>query len=438
MASKKTTQPPKPEERSSLVLLAAVTVLTGIMAGLGGMGLALLLHEIQHLAFGYGIYHLGDTESFLHGVSGTSPLRRMGVLGVCGLVAGVGWWAVRRFCKPLVSIRQAVDADDHTMPAVAMTCHVLLQIATVALGSPLGREVAPRELAALAAGKVARYARLTSQESRIMVASAAGAGLAAVYNVPFGGMLFTLEGLLGTFRFPALLPAMATSAIASMIAWIGLGDVSQYAFPEQAISSSLVAWSIAAGPLFGVVAFAFSELASGAKNQAPRDWRSILLCTLQFTLLGTMAIPFPELLGNGRGPVQLGLYNELPTDLATILFVLKFLFIIASLRVGAKGGLLTPGMALGAMLAVATGRVWSMAFPAIDPASLAIIGAGSFLAASMAMPLTAIALAFEFTHFAHDFFYPLLFAVAGSYATFLLLSQRGASNRPSPPQVPLS
>ncbi|MGF6837794.1 hypothetical protein QF001_001661 [Paraburkholderia youngii] len=38
--------------RHGYARLAAASALTGVGAGLGGMMLALLLHEIQHLAYG--------------------------------------------------------------------------------------------------------------------------------------------------------------------------------------------------------------------------------------------------------------------------------------------------------------------------------------------------------------------------------------------------
>jgi hypothetical protein len=93
--------PPTSSSASSWPRLAAVTVLTGVAAGLGGMLLALLLHAVQHIAYGYG-GHID--ESFLQGVVGSSPLHRVVVLSICGLTAGIGWWAVRRLGRPLVSI----------------------------------------------------------------------------------------------------------------------------------------------------------------------------------------------------------------------------------------------------------------------------------------------------------------------------------------------
>jgi len=417
-----------PERKSSVARLALVTLATGVASGLGGMCLAVLLHAIQHVAFGYDVLQLHGAKSFLQGVSAASPARRVVVLGVCGVVAGVGWWLVRSFCRPLVSIKSAVRSEDHKMPVFATTCHALLQIITVALGSPLGREVAPREIAAAFSRKIAQYAGLTNDETKIIVAAAAGAGLAAVYNVPLGGTLFTLEVLLGTFALPALLPALAASCIAASVAWLGLGNATQYVFPLQTVTWPIFVWSIAAGPLFGCAAFLFTKSTARARRDAPRDWRLLPLCLAQFLALGALAIPFPQLLGNGKGPLQLCLFDALTPELAVTFLLLKFVCITASLRVGAEGGLLTPGMTLGALLATATASVWNLAFPALNPADITIIGAGAFLAASMNMPLTAIALAFEFTHFPHDFFYPLIFAVAGSSATFTLLSRRSAAS----------
>ena len=140
------------DNRSPFAVLVSVTLLTGVGAGLGGMLLALLLHWIQHIAFGYSLEHVISNESFLTGVNGAPPERRVLVMVVCGLVAGLGWWALYRYGRPLVSIKKAVKSEDPRMPVVSTVIHAVLQIVTVALGSPLGREVAPREIGSVWAG----------------------------------------------------------------------------------------------------------------------------------------------------------------------------------------------------------------------------------------------------------------------------------------------
>ena len=418
------TSTPRPAPAEPLFRLAAVTVLTGNGAGLGGMALALLLHLIQHLAYGYSITLLVGHESFYEGVAAASAERRIGVLLACGVIAGFGWFAVYRYGRPLVSIKKAISSGDPLMPPATTTAHALLQIITVALGSPLGREVAPREVGSLIAGWLSRYAGLSIEQTRLMVACGAGAGLAAVYNVPFGGAIFVLEVLLRSFELRVVIPALVSSVIAAVVAWLGLGDESQYIVPHFALSANLVAWSIVMGPVFGVAAFAFVQLTSRARAAAPKGWTLPLLSIANFLVIGLLAVSFPQILGNGKTPAQLGFSNELTIGLAATLLLIKVAITVSSLRAGAQGGLLTPGMSNGALLAIVLGGAWTLIWPGTPIGAFAIVGATAFLASSMNMPITALVLMVEFTRVDHDFLVPMLCAVAGSIAANRLLETK--------------
>lgn len=411
---------------SSIRLRFALAVtLTGILAGLSGMCLALLLHAIQHIAFGYSLDAVIGHISFLEGVQAAPPLRRLLVLLAGGVVAGVGWWLVYRFGRPLVPIRKAVATPEVEMPTVATMGHALLQIITVALGSPLGREVAPREVGALIGGGLGRSLGLSLEQVKILIACGAGAGLASVYNVPFAGALFVMEVLLVTFSVQVAIPALFTSAIAAYVAWIGLGDESQYVLPPLTIGVSLVAWAAICGPIFGICGLYYGHLAAWARKAAPRSSvRIIVWCIVAFGIVGLLSMAFPQLPGNGKGPIQLGLRGDLSLNLAISLLVLKLFATTLSLRAGAEGGLLTPGMTIGALVAILLGTLWNMlGFSPIASGAFALIGASAFLSVSMSMPLTAIALAFEFTGANHDFYIPILIAVSLATATAKLLKK---------------
>lgn len=417
-----------------------VTIIIGIASGLGGMGLGLLLRVVQHVAYGYGLHRLVGGESFLQGVSAASDLRRFLTLCICGVVAGLGWWLLYRFGTPLVSISQAAGPGGRRMPFWATVSHDLLQIVTVGLGSPLGREVAPRELGAAFATWFSERTGLSPESTRIMIACGAGAGLAAVYNVPVGGTLFVLEVLLGTFSFSALLPALATSVIATVVAWIGLGNGPQYSLAPLAISSSLVIWSILVGPLFGLAAYLFVQATERARIHAPKDWRLLPWCAVVFPVVGLVAIPLPEVLGNGKGLAQAGFDSNLAPALAATLVLLRVIVIIAALRAGASGGLLTPGLSIGGLLGVVVGALWNHVWPAGPFGVFAIVGGVAFLASSMKMPLTAIVLTLELTRVGLDFLVPFSFAVAGSVLVFHLCTQHAArlTHKSAPAGVPVT
>jgi H+/Cl- antiporter ClcA len=404
----------------SFPILCMVIILIGITSGLAGMSLAMLLHYIQHIAYGYSLNTIISNESFLEGVRASSSARRIIVLTSCGVIAGGGWWLIYHYGKPLVGIPTAVNAKKPQMPIGTTIAHVLLQIITIALGSPLGREVAPRELSAIIAGWFCAKAGLSLRDTQIMLACGAGAGLAAVYNVPLGGAMYALEVLLCTLRWTAVLPALATSAIAVVVSWSGLGNVPQYYILNYSISYSLVTWAIVMGPIFGFGAYWFFRIATLARNKMQSNWQLPVLCLLNFVIIGLLALYFPSLLGNGKSPAQLEFDDQASLGLTAILLILRTLITWSSLRAGAQGGLLTPSLADGALLGVVLGGLWNLLWPGSPLGAYAIIGAAAFLGAAQRMPITAIILIFEFTRINFNFLIPILFGVTGSVGMYSL------------------
>ncbi|MDN8581078.1 chloride channel protein, partial [Eikenella corrodens] len=115
---------------SSKLILSLLLI--GVAAGLTGIVLTLLLHTVQHLAFGY---PLNVELSYRVMVEESTPLRRLIVLLLCGGLVGVGWVMLHRLASPLVSIKTAV-VNGQRMPLAATLIHAVLQIVTVGLGSP--------------------------------------------------------------------------------------------------------------------------------------------------------------------------------------------------------------------------------------------------------------------------------------------------------------
>lgn len=405
---------PKQETFSiTLPILLAVLVI-GVSSGLIGMFLVLLLHYVEHLAYGYSQHVLIGPESFLVGVSAASPQRRVIVLSLCGVIAGLGWFLIYRYGKPLVEISAAVKSNPARMPRFKTVVHALLQIITVGMGSPLGREKAPREAAAVFASWMTSKMGLSLSDMRVMTACAAGAGLAAIYNVPLAGTMFTLETLLHRFTGSLFLVSLMTSVIAVMISWIGLGNVPQYHLSSLHIHASLLLWSVMAGPLLGYLAHRFIQVANAMQAQVKHNWQVPALCLLNFVVIGILAVYFPQLLGNGKSPAQLEFNDAIGFELSLILLILRVLITWSSMRAGAHGGVLTPSLANGALAGVVLGSIWLALGFDISMSAFALVGAAAFLAVAQKMPVTAVLLIFEFTYASFDMFLPIVFAVAGA------------------------
>src|SRR5205085_10224732 len=110
----------------------------------------------------------------------------------------------------------------------------------------------------------------------------------------------------GPLRREPWVPAVITSFVATMVAWIGLGDAPQFTTHDLELSPSLIAWSIVAGPVFGLAAYGFRTLTRAATAHTPRGWHRVSWCLAAFFGIGLLATLFPQLPGNGKGPSQLG------------------------------------------------------------------------------------------------------------------------------------
>lgn len=60
-------------------------------------------------------------------------------------------------------------------------------------GAPIGKEAAPREIGTLFAGPIGNICILSIKDRIFLLACGAGAGLAAVYQVPLTSVFFVLK-----------------------------------------------------------------------------------------------------------------------------------------------------------------------------------------------------------------------------------------------------
>lgn len=403
---------------ASPIRLAVVAVLAGVGSGLAGALISVVLHGLEQVAFGY------SEGSFLDGVTTSPPERRIIALAIAGVIGGVGWYALRRWARPVVSVEASVAGE--RMPTSSTAANVGLQVAIVGLGASIGREVAPRELGALTAAWLSDKARLSSRQRRIFVACGAGAGLAAVYNVPLGGALFTVEVLLSELSFATVIPALAISAIATIVGWIAVPTTALYVLPRVFVTPSLVIWAVIVGPVLGVAASGFVRLIGLAGEHRRRGWLILLVMPAVFLGVGLLSIPFPVILGNGRALGQTAFDGGSGLAAVAMIATLALVKVVATagtIGSGAAGGTLTPSVAVGACLGAAAGGIWSMFWPGTPIAAFALVGAAAFLSSTLAAPFTAVILMIEFTHEGPQLIVPIALAVVGALLVSRFLSR---------------
>jgi H+/Cl- antiporter ClcA len=370
-----------------------MVALTGVAAGLLGDLMMLLLFSVQRLAFGY---HAGSLEA---GVEQASDMRRLVVLLAAGAFGGAAWYLLRRLTPgERTEIDDVVWGDGERLSFRRSLGTSVISEVVIGMGASLGRENAPKLLGGASASLLASWARMSPAQRKLLMACGGGAGLAAVYNVPLGGALFTAEIMMGVITLPVALPALACSGIATATAWLYLPRHATYpGVPSYHFTTPLLVWALLAGPMIGLAASGYIRLIGWVTHHAATGRAAIFAPVAAFGILGLIGFAYPQLFGNGKDMADDAFLGTIGLTVLLPLAALKPLVTALCLGSGASGGLFTPTMSTGAVLGGAAGIAWSLAWPGSPEGAYAIVGAAAMLGAAMQAPLTGLVLMLELT-----------------------------------------
>jgi len=399
-----------------------VIVATGVLSGLTGALLMRLLHWIESVAWPPYRTH----PDFLDAVRLVSPGRRLLVLGLAALLAGI----VRRLLSRRKTRAHGGDVvasiwlGSARIPLVRTLINSVLSVVVVGMGAALGREGAIKHAGSAFASKLSIWSSLPPSQRRLAVACGAGAGMAAAYNVPFGGALFAMEVLLGNLALPQVVPALAASLIGVACSWTLLPNVPVYPLELYHLTRADLIWSAVAAPILGVAGAYFVKAIAWADGLTWHGWRALVAPFVVLVGLGVLSLSVPEVLGNGKD-VVLGTFNDkFPLSLLLVLPFLRMLASTACLAGGVPGGLFTPVMTCGASLSALMGRLAAPFLPGLDTRACAVIGATAFLAAATEGPVCSIVLMLELTRHIQSMMVPIMLAVAGATLVTRALESR--------------
>ena len=395
-------------------LIAAVAIV-GIAIGAAAGLLTLMLYQVERFALGY-IENAHESGPF-----NVPAIRRAISVTVGASIAAVIWWLLRTRTTTVPSVKKAVGGA--LMPVWQTIVHVLLQIFIVGTGMSIGREVAPRELGAMFGQRFARWVRLGAKDTRMLVAITAAAGLAGVYNAPLAGTFFAVEILLADVTLETVTLAFACSALASWVASLVKGTHTFYLIgkADGLFTPDYMVFALIAGLILGTAGALFRRGSQWAEKNKPSGAGILWMMPLAGLLTGVVAIAVPQVMGNGRATAQLSFSSK--ADLAVIpvllllSFVAKAIVTLLTIRSGASGGVLQPGIALGASGGAILGILWMQVFHTNSIGMYALLGACALLAASQQAPLMAICLVMELADAPINLFVPIGLAVAVSAFT---------------------
>ena len=367
--------------------LFLAVILQGIVSGLSGIFLHYLLEMVESLAFGQSEHHSG----FL--TDGVSSSRIGLSLIIVGLGSSLVWYFLQKGSK-IYSIKDQMkdETSQYKLHFLRQLFHSIWQIIAVGGGASIGKEAAPREIGTLFAGPIGKICSLSKKDQIFLLACGAGAGLAAVYQVPLTSVFFVFETLGIALSIKRVVLVGLTTYVSTYIAGWVISDQALYQIPAIIWSLKEI-WIIPLLLLFLTpLAWLFGRLSKEVSSNRIKDKRILLTLPTAFLFLAGLASYFPHLLGNGRMMAQ-EVLNGSNGKTVLLLFILKALAVLIILWAGAYGGNLTPSFALG----MAGAGVLCMILGLGSQSTILLLGSVCFLSVTLRAPISATGLVIGFT-----------------------------------------
>lgn len=137
-------------------------------------------------------------------------------------------------------VQKAINQDGEGLGVRGGLLKILASAVTIGSGGSAGREGPIVYGGAAIASGVARTLGFTRRELTILLASGAGAGIAASFNAPIAGSIFALEIILREFELKVLAPIIPASVTATMVGRDVMGTTPLLRrFPYEMVSGAL-------------------------------------------------------------------------------------------------------------------------------------------------------------------------------------------------------
>ena len=242
---------------------------------------------------------------------------------------------------------------------------------SIGSGAAVGREGPIIQIGAALGSAFSQAIRLSTWQKITLLSAGAGAGIAATFNTPLGGVLFALEILLPEVSNRTFLPVVIATGAATTIGRILIGPDPAFVVPDvqltlaQALGFQEAIAFVLLGMLCGVASWAFIRLLVVMEDGFPKLPGNVYMQNIiGMALVGLMMVVLTRIFGHpyvdgvGYGVIQSILDKEMTSaGLLALLFVLKLLATTISLGCGASGGIFSPSLYLGATLGAAFAAV---------------------------------------------------------------------------------
>lgn len=412
--------------------LWALSILVGVVAGLGAVAFRALIGIFHNLLF------LGKFSATYEANVHTPPgpwgawVILVPVAGALGVTFLVKNFAPEAKGHGVPEVMDAVYHRKGIIRPVVSVVKALASALSIGSGASIGREGPIIQIGSSFGSTVGQLLRLPPWQRITMIAAGAAGGIAATFNTPVGGVLFAVEIILHEVSERTLVPVFTATATATYVGQLFFGPHPSFAIPALetpffAVAKPIVLVAYAGlGAIAGLVSALFIRCIYGSEKIFEKYVKGgyyvqhmagmLVVGSLMYALMHHFGHYYVQ--GVGYATIQDILSDvRYPLYLLLLLFAAKLLATSLTLGSGASGGVFSPALFLGATSGASWGVALNHFFPAlnISPVAFAIAGMGGVVGGSTGAAMAAIVMIFEMT-LDYTVIVPMTLTVAISYA----------------------
>jgi CIC family chloride channel protein len=420
-----------------LLPLSLIGVLIGLVTGLGAILFRSMIGVVHNFFF------LGQfSAAYDSNVYTPASPWGIGIIAAPVIGAVIVTFLVTKYAPEARGhgVPEVMDAifynEGRIRPAVA-AIKSLASAFSIGSGAPVGREGPIIQIGASIGSSVGTVVRMQPWQRITLVAAGAGAGIAATFNTPIGGVLFAVELMLPEVSVRTFLPVALATGTATWIGHVFFGLDPAFMLPDtlsvaarNASLETLLLYAVL-GALAGLAATAFIRGLHEAEGLFDRIVNPYLRHMLGMLIVGILMYGLflwqghYYIEGVGYATVQsilLGGMSALP--LLVLLCVCKLAATSLSLGAGASGGIFSPSLFIGATLGGGFGALMTVLFPSagLSIPAFAMVGMAAAVGGGTGAAMTAVTMIFEMTR-NYDIVMPMIIAVAVSIGVRRVLSR---------------
>jgi len=449
-------------KEDSFILILAVVV--GIVTAAAAVGFHELILLVRNMLY----YRTGE-DGLYRGVGMTLLVAFPTAGGLLVGLVSVYLFRVREGHGIVDVVESVVRTSGFQSPLVALEKIITAGI-TIGSGGSAGAEGPIVQIGAGIASGIGQFFRVARNQMPVLIGCGSAAGISAIFNAPFGGVLFTLEVILQDFSIRAFTPVVVASVIAQVSELLlfkmihhaqefhPIFDISPDAIRNhEALRFGQVGNFVVLGLICGLVGLCLTRMMTKVEDGFARvKMPSALKPAMGGALVGSMGVlyilifgrlflhvtkpvpfsayPMPAFYGDGYGFIEQllspayylshGVNEEKLLILLTFLCGIKIVATCFTLGSGGSGGVIAPSLFLGGTVGAVMGSLLQHShwFHDVRPEMYALVGMGAALAAVVHAPLAAILICFEVTE-DYKVMVPAMLACVVATATARLLYQ---------------